>query len=77
MAWIPIVSNLLLGLLVFGLSASVDVAAFKEKLEKKYNVSSLSFLLEFLMIFCFAAGKYCVFSDCSLIKHNLSTGMVF
>jgi hypothetical protein len=34
-AWVAIVSNLLLGLLVFGLSASVDVAAFREKLKKK------------------------------------------
>ena len=33
--WIPIVSNLLLALLVFGLSASVDVGAFRDKLKKK------------------------------------------
>ena len=33
--WISVTSNFLLGLLVFGLSASVDVNAFREKLKKK------------------------------------------
>jgi len=36
--WVEIVANALLGLLVFGLSASVDVEAFKKKLEKKTGI---------------------------------------
>jgi len=35
---ISVVSNALLGLLVFGLSASVDVAAFKDKLKKRNGI---------------------------------------
>jgi predicted Na+-dependent transporter len=60
MPWIPIVSNILLGLLVFGLSASVDVASFRDKLKKKNGIliglACQFFLLPligFLTVVCF------------------------